>query len=79
MKRGIYLGSYKAHHPNHNIIYQDINGERDLDGDMMDIINNKDLGKYDFIISLKFIKIMTKDIFFLKLRKNQCITHVFSS
>ena len=45
--KGIYLASYKAEHPNHDIIYQDINGERDLGGDMMEI----DLDPYDFIIA----------------------------
>ena len=45
--KGIYLASYKALHPKHNIVYQDINGERDLDGDMMNI----DLSGYDFIIA----------------------------
>ena len=44
--KGIYLGAYKAQHPNHQIIYQDINGQRDLDGDMLAI----DLTPYDFII-----------------------------
>lgn len=44
---GIYLGAYKAFHPNYNITYQDINGCRDLDGDMMDI----DLSPYDFVIA----------------------------
>ena len=45
--KGIYLASYKANHPNHDIVYQDINGERDIDGDMMEI----DLTPYDFIIA----------------------------
>ncbi len=45
--KGIYLASYKALHPNHDIIYQDINGQRDIDGDMMDV----DLSSYDFIIA----------------------------
>lgn len=44
---GIYLGAYKAAHPNYNIVYQDINGKRDLGGDMMDI----DLTKFDYIIA----------------------------
>ena len=26
----IYLGAYKANHPNRDIIYQDINGKRDM-------------------------------------------------
>ena len=46
-KKGIYLASYKAYHPNHHIVYQDINGKRDIGGDMMDI----DLTPYDFIIA----------------------------
>ena len=45
--KGIYLASYKALHPKWNIVYQDINGLRDLPGDMLDI----DLNKYDFIIA----------------------------
>ena len=45
--RGIYLASYKANHPTHDMVYQDINGERDIDGDMMDV----DLSPYDFIIA----------------------------
>ena len=44
---GIYLASFKAYHPNYNIVYQDINGKRDIAGDMMDI----DLTHYDFIIA----------------------------
>jgi site-specific DNA-cytosine methylase len=43
----IYLASYKANHPNYDIIYQDINGERDIAGDMMDV----DLSPYDIIIA----------------------------
>lgn len=45
--KGIYLGAYKAYHPGYNIDYQDINGKRDISGDMMDI----DLSCYDFIIA----------------------------
>ena len=45
--KGIYLASYKAFHPKWNIVYQDINGLRDLPGDMLDI----DLTSYDFIIA----------------------------
>lgn len=45
--KGIYLGAYKALHPNYDIVYQDINNKRDIGGDMMDI----DLSKYDFIIA----------------------------
>lgn len=43
----IYLGAYEALHPEFDIVYQDINGKRDLDGDMLDI----DLTNYDFIIA----------------------------
>jgi hypothetical protein len=46
-KKIIYLGSYKALHKNYNIVYQDINGERDLDGDMLKV----DLNPYDIIIA----------------------------
>jgi site-specific DNA-cytosine methylase len=45
--KGIYLASYKALHPNYDIVYQDINGKRDLGGDMLDV----DLSKYDFVIA----------------------------
>ena len=45
--RGIYLASYKAKHENYNIDYQDINGLRDIGGDMLDV----DLSPYDFIIA----------------------------
>ena len=45
--QGIYLGSYKAYHPNYDIVYQDINGLRDLDGDMMDV----NLNDYDYVIA----------------------------
>lgn len=44
---GIYLAAYKAEHPNHNIKYQDINGKRDIHGDMLDV----DLSQYDYIIA----------------------------
>ena len=43
----IYLASFKANHPGHDIIYQDINGKRDISGDMMEI----DLSPYDVIIA----------------------------
>jgi hypothetical protein len=43
----IYLASFKAFHPNYNITYQDINGKRDLNGDMLSI----DLNPYDVIIA----------------------------
>ena len=45
--KGVYLGAYEAKHENFDIIYQDINGKRDMGGDMMDI----DLSMYDFIIA----------------------------
>lgn len=44
--KGIYLGACKANHPNYNIVYQDINGKRDMDGDMLQV----DLEPYDYII-----------------------------
>lgn len=47
MMKGIYLASFRANHPSHNLTYQDINGERDIDGDMMEI----DLSPYDYIIA----------------------------
>ena len=43
----IYLASFKALHTNYDIVYQDINGKRDLGGDMLDI----DLTPYDVIIA----------------------------
>lgn len=45
--KGIYLAAYKAEHKKANIDYQDINGKRDLPGDMLEI----DLTKYDYIIA----------------------------
>lgn len=45
--KGIYLAAFMASHPNYDIVYQDINGKRDIGGDMMDI----DLTPYDFIIA----------------------------
>ena len=45
--KGIYLASFKAEHPNHDIVYQDINGQRDIGGDMMEV----DLTPYDYIIA----------------------------
>ena len=45
--KGIYLASFKALHPKYDIVYQDINGKRDLGGDMMEV----DLTPYDFIIA----------------------------
>jgi len=43
----IYLASFKANHPGYDIVYQDINGQRDIGGDMLDI----DLSPYDVIIA----------------------------
>lgn len=43
----IYLASFKAHHPGWNMTYQDINGLRDIGGDMMEV----DLDPYDVIIA----------------------------
>lgn len=45
--KGIYLGAFLAHHDYNDLIYQDINGERDIGGDMLDI----DLSMYDYIIA----------------------------
>lgn len=45
--RGIYLAAFKAEHPKHNIVYQDINGKRDIGGDMMEV----NLADYDYIIA----------------------------
>lgn len=45
--KGIYLGAYEALHPGHDIVYQDINGKRDLAGDMLEI----DISPYDYIIA----------------------------
>lgn len=43
----IYLGAYEAYHPDFDVVYQDINGKRDMNGDMMQI----DLNPYDVIIA----------------------------
>lgn len=45
--KGIYLASGNAHHPNHDLVYQDINGKRDIGGDMLEI----DLSPYDYIVA----------------------------
>lgn len=45
--KGIYLGAFRAYHPDFDIVYQDINGLRDLPGDMLDI----NLDDYDFVIA----------------------------
>ena len=43
----IYLAAYKANHPTYEIVYQDINGNRDIPGNMLDI----NLKEYDYIIA----------------------------
>ena len=48
---GIYLAAFKAYHPNHKIVYQDINGKRDIGGDMMEV----DLADYDYIIEHRLV------------------------
>lgn len=45
--RVIYLAAYEALHPDFDVVYQDINGKRDLGGCMLDV----DLTPYDFIIA----------------------------
>lgn len=45
--KGIYLAAYRASHPGYDLVYQDINGLRDIGGDMLDV----DLTPYDYIIS----------------------------
>ena len=45
--KGIYLASFEALHHGHDIVYQDINGKRDIGGDMMQV----DLATYDYIIA----------------------------
>src|SRR5690554_752608 len=45
--KGIYLASYKAYHEKYDLVYQDINGKRDLGGCMLSI----DLSDYDFILA----------------------------
>lgn len=45
--KGIYLAAFEAKHENYNLIYQDINGKRDIDGDMLET----PLDDYDFIIA----------------------------
>ena len=44
---GIYLGACKANHPNHHIMYQDIDGTRDIDGDMLEV----KIDHYDYVIA----------------------------
>jgi hypothetical protein len=38
---GIYLGACRANHPNHIIMYQDINGKRDIDGIISELTYEK--------------------------------------
>ena len=45
--KGIYLAAFIAYQENFDIVYQDINGKRDLGGDMLDI----NLDPYDYIIA----------------------------
>ena len=45
--KGIYLASYKAKHKDFNIVYQDINGLRDIEGCMLQV----DLSIYDYVIA----------------------------
>lgn len=47
LRKGIYLGACRAYHPGYDITYQDIDGKRDLGGDMLDV----DLSQYDYIIA----------------------------
>lgn len=47
MSKIIYLAAYEALHKDFDIVYQDINGKRDMGGDMMDI----DLNKFDTVIA----------------------------
>lgn len=43
----IYLAAYEAYHHEFKVTYQDINGKRDIDGDMMDI----NLDPFDVIVA----------------------------
>jgi hypothetical protein len=43
----LYLASFQASHPRFDVTYQDINGKRDIGGDMMEV----DLAPYDVIIA----------------------------
>jgi|GEM_PF-1724732 len=45
--KGIYLCAHTAWHRHYDIVYQDINGYRDIPGDCMDV----DLTPFDFIIA----------------------------
>ena len=44
---GIYLAAFRAEHFDYDILYQDINGKRDLPGDMLQY----NLDDYDFVIA----------------------------
>jgi len=43
----IYLAAFRAFHPGRHIVYQDIDGKRDIAGDMLDV----DLSYYDVVIA----------------------------
>lgn len=45
--KGIYLAACRALHEDYDIVYQDIDGKRDLGGDMLEV----DLAAFDFIIA----------------------------
>ena len=45
--RIIYLAAHKANHPNYNVTYQDIDGKRDVSGDMLEV----PIDDYDIIIA----------------------------
>lgn len=45
--KGIYLASFQAKHDGYKIDYQDINGKRDIGGDMLEI----DIRDYDYVIA----------------------------
>lgn len=45
--KGIYLAAYKASHGCKGLYYQDINGKRDIGGDMLTV----DLSPYDYVIA----------------------------
>jgi len=47
MNKIIYLASGNSFLENYNITYQDINGKRDIDGDMMEV----NLNEYDILIA----------------------------
>lgn len=45
--KGIYLAAGKAAHSKYDIVYQDIDGTRDIGGDMLTV----DLSQYDYILA----------------------------